>query len=220
MALTKFNFNSFDVTTAASKGLGFNASANAFATIDSTALVLIKTLTASSSATLSFVDGSSDVVLDNTYPLYRFVYTQLHPASSGVGFQFNMSTDSGSNYNVAKTSTFFEALHNEGGSAQGLSQETSDDLANGTGFQPLVRNFGNDNDQCASGELYLFNPSSTTFVKNFIAESSGTHESDYNLHEFVGGYGNTTSAVDAVQFKMGSGNIDSGTIKLYGIKDS
>ena len=113
MALTKFNFNSFDVTTAASKGLGFNASANAFATIDSTALVLIKTLTASSSATLSFVDGSSDVVLDNTYPLYRFVYTQLHPASSGVGFQFNMSTDSGSNYNVNKTSTFFYALNTE-----------------------------------------------------------------------------------------------------------
>ena len=220
MALTKFNFNSFDVTTAASKGLGFNASANAFATIDSTAVVLIKTLTASSSATLSFVDGSSDVVLDNTYPVYRFVYTQLHPASSGVRFEFNMSTDSGSNYNVAKTSTFFEALHNEGGSAQGLSQETSDDLANGTGFQPLVRNFGNDNDQCASGELYLFNPSSTTFVKQYMSQSSGTHESDYNLHEFVGGYGNTTSAVDAVQFKMGSGNIDSGTIKLYGIKDS
>tara|TARA_R100000664_G_scaffold3621_2_gene7946 strand:+ start:597 stop:1259 length:663 start_codon:yes stop_codon:yes gene_type:complete len=220
MALTKFNFNSFDVTTAASKGLGFNASANAFDTIDSTSLVLIKTLTASSSATLSFVNGSSDVVLDGTYPLYRFVYSQIHAATEGAAFQFNMSTDGGSNYNVAKTSTFFEALHNEGGSAQGLSTESGEDLAQGTGFQNIVKNFGNGNDECASGELYLFNPSSTTFVKNFIAESSGHHQSDYNLHDFCSGYGDTTSAVNAVQFKMSTGNIDSGIIKLYGIKDS
>tara|TARA_R100000697_G_scaffold84936_2_gene96941 strand:+ start:798 stop:1193 length:396 start_codon:yes stop_codon:yes gene_type:complete len=131
-----------------------------------------------------------------------------------------MSTDGGSNYNVAKTSTFFEALHNEGGSAQGLSTESGEDLAQGTGFQNIVKNFGNGNDECASGELYLFNPSSTTFVKNFIAESSGHHQSDYNLHDFCSGYGDTTSAVNAVQFKMSTGNIDSGIIKLYGIKDS
>ena len=187
MALTKFNFNSFDVTTAASKGLGFNASANAFATIDSTAVVLIKTLTASSSATLSFVNGSSDVVLDGTYPVYRFVYSQIHAQTEGATFEFNMSIDSGSNYNVEKTSTFFEALHN---------------------------------DECASGFLYLFSPSSTSQVKQFISESSGHHQSDYNLHDFCAGYGNTTSAVNAVQFKMTSGNVDSGIIKLYGIKDS
>ena len=220
MALTKFNFNSFDVTTAASKGLGFNASANAFATIDSTAVVLIKTLTASSSGDLSFVNGSSDVVLDGTYPVYRFVYSQIHAQTEGAAFQFNMSVDGGSNYNVEKTSTFFEALHNEGGSAQGLNTESGEDLAQGTGFQNIVKNFGNSNDECASGFLYLFSPSSTSQVKQFISESSGHHQSDYNLHEFCAGYGNTTSAVNAVQFKMSSGNVDSGIIKLYGIKDS
>jgi len=206
MALVKYNNNSISTITTPGQ-------------LSTGKLVPIKTLTASSSSTMSFVHGSSDVVLDNTYFAYLFIYTQIHPASSGVGFQFNMSTDSGSNYNVSKTSTFFEAYHNESGSAQLLGSESGDDLAQGTGFQPLIRNFGNDNDQCGSGLLYLFSPYSTTQVKQFIAESSGTHESDYNLHDFVAGYGNTTSAVNAVRFQMNSGAIDTGKIKLYGIKE-
>ena len=220
MAISKFNYNSFNVTPVAGAALGFDADADGFSTVTSTAMTLIKTLTASSSATLSFVNGSSDVVLDGTYPVYKFVYSQIHAQTEGATFEFNMSIDSGSNYNVTKTSTFFEALHNESGSASNLTSESGSDLAQGTGFQHIVRNFGNGNDECASGELYLFSPSSTTFVKQFISRSSGHHQSDYNLHDFVGGYGNTTSAVDAVQFKMTSGNVDSGTIKLYGIKDS
>ena len=100
MALTKFNFNSFDVTTAASKGLGFNASANGFSTIEDTSIVLIKTITASSNSTISFVDGSSDVVLDNTYPVYMFKFINCHPASNNVYLDFQGSTDSGSNYNT------------------------------------------------------------------------------------------------------------------------
>ena len=107
MALTKFNFNSFDVTSAASKGLGFNASANGFSTIDPGSMTLIKTLTASSSATLSFVDGSSDVVLDNTYPVYMFKFINIHPASNDYDFKFNLSADTGSNYNVTKTDNVF-----------------------------------------------------------------------------------------------------------------
>ena len=207
MALVKYNNNSISTITTPGQ-------------LSTGKLVPIKTLTASSSSTISFVHGSSDVVLDNTYFVYLFIYTQIHPASSGVRFEFNMSTDSGSNYNVPKTSTFFEARHNEGASAQGFGEETSDDLANGTGFQSLVRNFGNDNDQCASGFLYLFSPYSTTHVKQYMVQSSGFHESDYNLHNFCHGYGNTTSAVNGVRFQMNSGAIDSGKIKLYGIKDS
>ena len=206
MALVKYNNNSISAVTSA-------------ASIPSGAMTLIKTLTARSSSTLSFVNGSSDVVLDSTYPIYKFVYTSIHAATEGAAFQFNMTLN-GSDYNVTKTTTFFEALHNESGSASNLTYETGEDLAQGTGFQNLIRNFGNGNDECASGELMLFNPSSTTFVKHFISRSSGHHQSDYNLHEFVAGYGNTTSAVTGVRFQMNSGNIDAGKIKLYGIKDS
>ena len=224
MALTKFNFNSFDLTTAASKGLAFNSNANGFETSSSTSMVLIKTLTASSSATLSFVNGSSSVVLDNTYPVYLFKFINIHPANDDAHFQFNMSVDTGSNYNVAKTSTFFRAFHTQTGGTSALGYLTDNDEAQGTGFQDLIEYGYNDATSSASGTLYLFNPSSTTFVKHFIADtqyrrsySSQNHASAIN---YVAGYGNTTSAVDAIQFKFASGNIDAGTIKLYGIKDS
>ena len=220
MALTKFNFNSFDVTSAASKGLGFNASANGFSTIDPGAMTLIKTLTASSSSTLSFVDGSSSVVLDNTYSVYMFKFINMHPATSDASLTFNMSVDGGSNYNVTKTTTTPRAYHDEADSEAAIEYDTGQDLAQSTSFQGISRFLGNGNDECGSGTLHIFNPSSTTFVKHFIAEASTYYSGDYIFHDFTAGYGNTTSAVNAVQFKMSSGNIDAGTIKMYGIKDS
>ena len=180
-------------------------------------MIFIKKLTASSSATLSFVDGSSDVVLDNTYKEYLFTFNNIHPATDQTLFQVNMSIDGGSNYNVTKTTTFFRAYHEETGSASGLGYRTSDDLAQSTAFQPLCLGIGNGNDESASGYLHLFNPSSTTFVKHFIAQVSENYHGDYNLNDFSAGYCNTQSAVDAVQFKMSSGNIDAGDICLYGI---
>jgi len=220
MALTKFNFNSFDVTSAASKGLGFNASANGFSTIDPGSMTLIKTLTASSSATLSFVDGSSDVVLDNTYPIYVFKLINIHPASDDQNFRINFSADGGSNYNVTKTTTGFIAEHGENGSGASLAYNTFLDLAQSTGVQSIGYNVGNGNDECLSGTLHLFNPSSTTFVKHFIVTTNVYDNSNVTRNVFVAGYCNTTSAVNAIQFTMASGNTDSGTIKLYGIKDS
>ena len=183
-------------------------------------IILIKTLTASSSATLSFVDGTDDVVLDNTYPIYLFKFINMHPQTDNVHFEFNMSVDTGSNYNVTKTTTHFDALHNESGSAAGLTYLTDRDLGQGTGFKTLVEEVGGSGDESCSGELYLFNPSSTTFVKHFISRINNYRRSDYSADHYTAGYGNTTSAVDAVQFKMSSGNIDAGTIKLYGLKDS
>ena len=183
-------------------------------------MVLIKTLTASSSSTLSFVHGASSVVLDNTYPIYLFKYFNVHPSSDNNEFQVNFTIDSGSNYNVTKTSTIFEGYHREDGTNGTLSYAGSDDLAQSTGFQPITRSVGNGNDESASGELYLFNPSSTTYVKHFIGRSEAYIYSDYIFDEHVAGYCNTTSAVNGVQFKFASNNIDSGTIKLYGIKDS
>ena len=181
-------------------------------------MVLIKKLTASSSATLSFVDGASDVVLDNTYKVYVFVFNNIHPATDSVSFQFNLSIDGGSNYNVTKTTTEFSAYHNEGDSATALGYNAVNDLAQSTNDQKLSSSkLGNGNDESFVGTLHLFNPSSTTFVKHFISKVSFYHDSDYAIDGFIAGYGNTTSAVDAVIFKMSSGNIDAGTITLYGI---
>ena len=220
MALTKFNFNSFDLTTAASKGLAFNSSANGFETSTGGSMVLIKTLTASSSSTLSFVHGSSDVVLDSTYPIYLFKFINIHPATDNTEFQFNGSDDDSSHsYDVTKTTTFYRAYHDEGDSATALEYQTSKDLAQSTGFQTLAE-YGNDNDQSTSGELYLFNPSSTTFVKHFLARNHYYGHDDQSSDDYIAGYCNVTAAIDGVQFAFASGNIDAGTIKLYGIKDS
>ena len=179
-------------------------------------MVFIKKLTASSSATLSFVDGSDGVVLDDTYKEYMFTFNNIHPASDQVDFMFNFSTDGGSNYNVAKTSTQIIAYNHEGGAGQGLQYSTVQDIAQGTGFDKVVSDIGNENDEAGSGSITLFNPSSTTFVKHYLIRGvvgNGAYAQD----ELKGGYGNTTSAINAVQFKFISGNIDTGDICLYGI---
>ena len=204
MALVKYNNNSIsDITSAASASSG--------------AMTHIKTLTASSSSTLSFVDGSSDVVLDNTYPIYLFKFINIHPSSNTSALDFQGSTDSGSNYNVTMTTTFFQAQHSEAGSGVALSYKTGADQAQGTSFQQLSADVGNENDECFSGELRLFNPSSTTFVKHFLSRCSTYAGIDYMVDTHAAGYFNTTSAIDAAQFKMSSGNIDAGDICLYGI---
>lgn len=183
-------------------------------------LTHIKTLTASSSATLSFVDGSSDVVLNSTYPIYLFKCIGIHPSADLVSLQFNMSTDGGSNYNITKTSTFFRAYHTEDDSGTSLEHFAASDLAQSTSDQRLTQAGGNANDEADCAELYLFNPSSTTFVKHFLGKGLTSSLNETQQQFYIGGYGNTTSAVNAIKFQMDSGNIDAGTIKLYGLKDS
>ena len=181
------------------------------------AMVLIKSITASSSSTVSFVDGSSDVVLDNTYPLYKFEFINLHPSHDNLDLQFNGSADTGSNYNVTKTTSFFRTEHDEGDTGTELAYKTGRDVAQGTGFATLIGGPGNDNDQATSGYLYLFDPSSTTFVKHFIARTSMYHSNNEAEDCLTAGYFNTTSAIDEISFKFSSGNIDAGDICLYGI---
>ena len=178
--------------------------------------ILIKTLTASNSSTLSFVHGSSSVIFDNTYDKYVFKFYDIHAATDNVEFQFNVSIDGGSNYNVAKTTTYFRSYHYEDDSDAAFGYRTPRDLAQGTGFQALTEGQGNGNDESCSGELTIFNPSSTVFQKHFIARNSMYGRSDYEMDIYVAGYANTTSAVNAVQYKFSSGNFD-GIIKLYGI---
>ena len=193
-------------------------SVTTFGSVNAGSMVFIKKLTASSSSTLSFVDGASDVVLDSTYKEYVFTFKNIHPGTDAKALQFNVSVDAGSNYNVAKTTTHFRAQHTENGAANVFEYVTADDLAQGTGAQNISNLCGSDNDQCVSGYLHLFNPSSTTFVKHFMSVVNSTFtDTDATANLFMAGYANTTSAVDAVQFKMSSGNIDSGVIKLYGI---
>ena len=193
-------------------------SATTFGSITSLgSMVFIKKLTASSSATLSFVDGTSDVVLDNTYKEYLFTFKDIHPATDSVTFSFQGSTNSGSSYGVTATTSFFNAYHDEADSTTNLGYRTGEDLAQSTNFQGFQSNYGNGNDESGVGFLHLFDPSNTTFVKHFISRSSNYHNGNYAIDNYVAGYFNTTSAIDAIQFKMSSGNIDAGDICLYGI---
>ena len=180
-------------------------------------LKLIKTITASSDATISFVDGASDVVLDNTYKEYMFIFNNIHPETNSQYFGFKGSINTGSAYGVATTSTVFRAYHDEADSATDLEYEGSADLAQGTGQIPVSTSVGNGNDESCSGYLHLFDPSNTTFVKHFVAEVQGYQGGDYSIMHYTGGYINTTSAVDAIQFSFASGDIDAGDIQLFGV---
>ena len=201
MALVKLNNRAVkDVDSVGSAGTGD--------------LVFISKQTASSSASISFTSG-----IDSTYKEYIFYFVNLHPATDGGRLVFNMSTDSGSNYNVTKTTTFFRAEHNEADTFTSLAYKTSDDLAQSTSDQFLTAGTSNNNDDAVSGYLHLYNPSSTTFVKHFVSRVHSTNSSSapFSMDDFIAGYGNTTSAVDAMIFKFNSGNIDSGDILLYGV---
>ena len=172
----------------------------------------LATVTASSSATLDFTSS-----IDSTYNIYKFRFINMHPATNNVYFQFQCSTDSGSNYNTTVTSTWNAAFHNENDGSAGAEYGTGNDQAQGTSFQYLSQTTGNENDESCAGELFLFDPSSTTFVKHFMARLDNYISNDVQMDSFIAGYFNTTSAIDAIQFKMSSGNIDSGTIEMYGI---
>ena len=179
--------------------------------------VLLSTATASASASLSF----NSTYITSTYPIYQFEFINMHPSASDEKLGFNLSIDGGSNYNVAKTTTYFLSYHNEADTQAALSYDPYGiDLAQGTGNNFFCVGIGNENDECLSGSMTLFNPSSTTYVKHFIGRANNYYQADYSMDNYFAGYGNTTSAVNAIRFQMSSGNIDAGQIKLYGIKDS
>ena len=177
--------------------------------------VLISEQTASADASLSFTSG-----LDSTYDAYCFRFTNCHPATDSTTFHFQGSIDGGSSYGVTMTSTLFDAQHDEADTSTFLGYLTSLDLAQSTSYQSLCAGLGNGGDENCSGELWLYNPSSTTYVKHFIANMNRTNHNDYSINTFIAGYFNTTSAINAIDFKMASGNIDAGTIKLFGVKKS
>ena len=200
MALNFANNNSLSAITTKPSGLSGGS------------MNLISTQTASSSSTISFTSG-----IDDTYDSYVFKFYNIHPSTDSTHFQFNMSVDGGSNYNVTKTSTMFRSWHKEDDSGTALAYDAGYDLAQSTAFQPLAQEVSNDNDEDCVGTLTIYNPSNTTFVKHFISTLNMVNLEPITMIMYGAGYANTTSAVDAVQFKMSSGNIDSGVIKLYGV---
>ena len=175
-------------------------------------LIALSTQTASSSASVSFTSG-----IDSTYSEYLFIFNNIHPATNNANLQFNMSIDGGSNYNVTKTTSHFRAYHEENGASAGLGYRTGDDLAQSTDYQTLILEQGNDNDANGAGILHLFDPSNTTFAKHFIFRGITDQSGNTARETYVAGYGNTTSAINAVDFKMNTGNIDAGTIQMFGV---
>jgi hypothetical protein len=199
MAILKHNNNSISNVTS-------------FALVPSGSPVLLATSTASGSSSISFTTG-----IDSTYDIYKFEFSNVQPATDAVKAKFNFSTDGGSNYNVTKTCTGFYAGHTEadatGGPAfdSGLAQSTSD------GFLTAGA-IGSDADESMNGTFFLFNPSSTTYVKHYTSDTNMYGSNPQSQRFFSAGYGNTTSAINAIIFRFESGNIASGTIKMYGIK--
>ena len=176
------------------------------------AMTLISTSTASSSATIDITSG-----IDSTYKEYVFKFINIHPANDDINFQFQADVGTGTSYAQTITSSHFRATHGEDASSEAVSYISGGDLNQETGFQLLAGSVGNDADQNIAGILHLFDPSSTTFVKHFIAENTNYQNNDGAWHNFVAGYCNVTAAIDGVQFAMSAGNIDAGTFKMYGV---
>ena len=200
MALNFANNNSLSAITTQPSGLSGSA------------MTLLSTQTASSSATISFTSG-----IDSTYDEYVFKFYDIHPATNDVTFQVNFR-DGGTDYDATKTTTNFFAANYENDSGTGFAYRSGNDVSQGTGVAQLApASIGNGNDESVSGSMILFSPSSTTFVKHFISVCNAYNASDLSNQEFCAGYCNVTTAIDGVQFSFSSGNIDSGVIKLYGI---
>ena len=212
MALNKLKFNSLNVTPTAGKTIGFNSSANGLeATLSGGAMTFISKQTASSSSDIQFTSG-----IDSTYKEYLFIFTSLHFSDDACNFKFNFR-DGGSNFDAAKTSTFFRAQHSEDGGTSNLAYQTGRDVANGTGDQTVAENIGVDGDESLVGYMHLFNPSNTTFVKHFIGQTQYYQTNNYTETVYFAGYNNVTAAIDGVKFDASAGTIDTGTITLYGI---
>ena len=202
MELVKYNNNSISSVTA----LG---------SLPSGDLNLLTTNNITSGVTSSSFTSS----IDSTYDTYLFKFINIHPATDNVNLTVSFR-DGGSDFDATKTTTYFHAYHDEADSGTSVGENTSNDIAQGTGYQMIGHIPGNDNDQSVSGTLYLFSPSSTTFAKHFISNFNSYTYHNYSLNTYVGGYCNVTAAIDGVDFKFSSGNIDSGVIKMYGLSKS
>jgi len=176
-------------------------------------LFLLSTHPASTSSTVNITSG-----INNTYNEYKIYFVNLHPGQDSRYPRFKASIDGGSNYGVATMTTYVrEDVGEASGSGGVFDYIDSYDSAQSTGEIQLAEDTGADDDQSVSGVMTLYDPSSTTYVKHFIVETHGSNGGNISCSQWIGGYINTTSAVDALSFFFSSGNIDAGTIYLYGV---
>ena len=176
------------------------------------AMTLITTNTSSNAATSDFTSS-----IDSTYKLYIFKFYDVEPVTDDVTFAFQGNASSQSGYNETITSSFFRAYNYESGGTPALVYQATQDQAQGTAFQTIQEGVGSDGDESIAGELHLFNPSNTTYVKHFYGTSQQNHAGEWSQQGFVSGYFNVTAAITNIQFKFSSGNINAGAIKMYGV---
>jgi hypothetical protein len=177
-------------------------------------LTLISSATASDSASVEFTSG-----IDSTYDEYVFYFLDLAHDTNNEGLRVNFSSNGGSSYGIATTSTYFRAFHLQDGSVSGLGYKTAYDLANSTSPQTLTSEAeptGDTASASSSGCFHLYSPSSTTYVKHFQSRFSVFITNPAELDGYSSGYVNTTSAINALKFDASSGTF-SGQIHLFGI---
>tara|TARA_R110000764_G_scaffold193622_1_gene278947 strand:- start:226 stop:762 length:537 start_codon:yes stop_codon:yes gene_type:complete len=175
-------------------------------------LVYIASVTASASATVSFTTG-----IDASFNEYQWHFVNMHPAADYAQFQFQVNADGLTGFNEVMTTTIFQAYHRENDADSGLGYDAAYDQGQGTAYQPIATNVGNGSDRASSGILTLYDPSSTTYVKHFTANTNTHHGSAVTQNYFTAGYINTTNAIDEISFKFHNGNTDAGTIHMYGV---
>ena len=178
-------------------------------------LTYISSVTGSSSASLSFTG------IDATYNEYQFHMVNMHGQTDNKSFGFQVDTGSDTDYDQPMITTFFQTFFNENGSGEGLAYSTGNDQAtsgDGNGvLSKILKDIGNDADQSGSGILTLYAPASTTYVKHFTTDAQMSQSTEYSQRVFTAGYINITAAITSIQFKFDSGNIDAGSIHMYGV---
>jgi len=206
-SLSKIKANSLNLAGT----FGFTGTVSGLA--DETPLVLISTFTSDGSdSNATFTSG-----IDSTYKEYLFVFNDIHVQNAGTILAFHPSTDGGGSYGVATTNTFVESQHNEANTIASLTYDGDKDQAQNTGLIYFGPAGDNDNDASMSGILRLYNPSSTTFVKHYISAIQGMENDNISTLVLGAGYINTTSAVNTMRFQLTSGEIQGGTIDLFGV---
>jgi len=221
MAITTLNLRGINRSDTATSGQVITATSAVAADFQDAAggaWNKIVTRTLAGNATESFIDGTSSVVLDSTYKIYVFQFTNIHPSADGAILEFQVSVDGGSSWGVTLTSTYFRTWQNEGGSTTALQYVTAGDVANATTFTRISQEMGTDTNQTWCGDLWLYHPSdAATYETQWLARGQCGHEGNYAMMNYCGGYFASGTAIDGVQFKPVSGNLDLGFITLYGI---
>ena len=177
-------------------------------------LAFLSSQTASTSFSIDFTSG-----IDGTYNEYLFVFVNIHLATLNAELQFQVNATDGADFNDSPiTSTFFGAYNDESGGTPAVAYHGGHDIANAADtFQNLTYNQKIDNDSSMSGSMTLYDPSSTTYVKHFTARTNGMMSNPSSVDNFAAGYINDTTAIDEIRFQSSSGNIDAGTIYMYGV---